>query len=76
MSRLPIKLFVGLFVVALALSTLAGCSNAGASQGQLDIYTDYETGCQYLDHNSAYRALTPRIASDGKSHMGCKDAKP
>lgn len=33
-------------------------------------YIDSETGCQYL---SVYKSpLTPRIAADGRSHMGCK----
>ncbi|MFS2027084.1 hypothetical protein [Massilia sp. CT11-137] len=37
----------------------------------VDPITDNATGCQYL-----YRrhAMVPRIAADGKTHMGCKGA--
>ena len=40
----------------------------------LDIDTDPETGCEYITrHNDG---ITPRIAADGKTHMGCKGALP
>jgi hypothetical protein len=39
------------------------------------VFLDDVTGCQYLStHSSA--ALTPRIAADGKAHMGCKAVTP
>jgi hypothetical protein len=31
--------------------------------------TDDHTGCQYLVYNDG--GITPRIAADGKTHMGC-----
>jgi len=35
------------------------------------VFADHDTGCQYLStHNST--GLAPRIAADGKTHMGCK----
>lgn len=34
------------------------------------VFADHDTGCQYLStHTSA--GLAPRIAADGKTHMGC-----
>ena len=39
------------------------------------VFLDDATGCQYLStHTSA--ALTPRIAADGKTHMGCRAVAP
>jgi len=40
----------------------------------LFFYVDAETGCQYLGASSD--SITPRIAADGKTHMGCKGAQP
>lgn len=39
----------------------------------MGLFTDAASGCQYLGYGSgAYgKALTPRIAGDGKTHMGC-----
>jgi hypothetical protein len=34
------------------------------------ITTDRETGCQYISVGSG---ITPRISSDGKTHMGCRE---
>lgn len=39
----------------------------------LDVTADPDTGCQYLLYQD--RTITPRIAADGKTHMGCKAAK-
>jgi hypothetical protein len=53
---------------------LAGCSvrddtdPPGGISG-MDLLTDNATGCQYLYRR---KALIPRIAADGKTHMGCK----
>jgi hypothetical protein len=43
----------------------------------MDLFTDNATGCQYLGYGASSngKALTPRIASDGKSHMGCREAR-
>ena len=64
---------------------LAGCgerapdgnsSGIGGYNQPVFIYQDKATGCQYVAADSLHSALTPRIASDGKTHMGCKDAQP
>lgn len=35
------------------------------------LYVDRVTGCNYLSTGET-KSLTPRIAADGQSHMGCK----
>lgn len=35
------------------------------------VFADQTTGCQYLSTHTS-TGLTPRIAVDGKTHMGCK----
>jgi hypothetical protein len=35
----------------------------------LRVITDPDTACQYLIYSD--RTLTPRVATDGKTHMGC-----
>lgn len=56
---------------------LAGCSkddtDPAIGRSGMDPLTDNATGCQYL-----YRrhAMLPRIAADGKTHMGCKAVAP
>jgi len=42
----------------------------------LSMYIDSATGCQYLGQRSSSAGITPRIAADGKTHMGCKGAQP
>lgn len=55
---------------------LAGCAKRPEAPPEFRApypYLDRVSGCQYLatDHDGA---LIPRIAADGKSHMGCKEA--
>jgi hypothetical protein len=38
------------------------------------LYVDRVTGCNYLSTGET-KSLTPRIAADGHSHMGCKDGR-
>lgn len=39
------------------------------------VFIDDATGCHYLaTHNSA--GLAPRIAADGRTHMGCNGGTP
>lgn len=39
------------------------------------LFIDQVTGCHYLStHNSA--GLAPRIAPDGRTHMGCSGGRP
>jgi hypothetical protein len=40
------------------------------------LYADPDTGCQYLMRDGSSAAFTPRIAADGKTHMGCKGVQP
>lgn len=47
-----------------------------ASDWAIMVHSDPETGCQYLRLVSSGRELTPRIAADGKTHMGCKGGQP
>lgn len=54
---------------------LVGCDEARTGRRDESVdpirYQDRETGCMYLT-TGQYDALTPRIAADGKTHMGCK----
>jgi hypothetical protein len=61
---------------------LAGCApHTGAPDAPradgavLSVYTDGETGCQYLGQRSTSAGITPRIAADGKTQMGCIGAR-
>jgi hypothetical protein len=71
------RAFLGLILVAAVLAMCAGCAptTTEASAGQKGndpmVYTDRETGCDYLTTQDRV-ILTPRIAADGKTHMGCK----
>lgn len=77
-SRFAGKAFVGLFLAALVLSMLAGCEREPSapvvphpSNTLLFVYTDDETRCQYIGQRTSDAGITPRIAADGKTHMGC-----
>jgi hypothetical protein len=67
------KIMAWLFIAGsaiLALSRLSGEAKAGSGAYGPNLYRDILTGCEYL--SSAHDgALTPRIAADGKAHMGC-----
>lgn len=61
---------------------LTGCKRADAGTAvseinsvdtRLTIFTDPATGCQYLGVYA--EAVTPRIAADGETHMGCKGGR-
>lgn len=39
------------------------------------IYTDQVSRCQYLSRGQGSGGLTPRIAADGHTHMGCGGVK-
>jgi hypothetical protein len=68
--------------ICLVLAALAGCEIApdpqspNASVAILSAYTDEYTGCQYIGQRSSNAGITPRIAADGKTHMGCKGTAP
>jgi hypothetical protein len=64
-------------LVLVAMLVLAGCERqevveAREASNPFVILTDQETGCQYLVVRSSGSAPTPRIAADGKTHMGCR----
>lgn len=74
------KALLGLLVVCAVLS-MAGCqvrepgeaAAPRASNIVLYVYTDDETGCQYIGQMNTNAGVTARIAADGKTHMGCKE---
>lgn len=58
--------------ILILAALLAGCSeplNGRPSRLGLIVYTDPQTECQYV---TGGEGITPRIAADGKTHMGCK----
>lgn len=69
--------------IMILAALLAGCENASDSRTRQQhpdaadpvLYQDRGTGCMYLT-TGQFNALTARIASDGKTHMGCKEAQP
>lgn len=68
------------WIVALGLAPMliTGCNPRTADRDESCDpvrYQDRETGCMYLT-TARYNTLTPRIAADGKTHMGCKGPKP
>lgn len=63
------------------LSLLTGCVKSTAdtnddslNAGDPSLYLDRATGCEYL--SSGGRGITPRIAADGKTHLGCNGGQP
>lgn len=57
---------------------LAGCAKTSNNERAYDpaVYMDRATGCQYLAPGFDTRAsLTPRVGADGKTHMGCSEAR-
>jgi hypothetical protein len=60
-------------IAASVLMLCAGCypkTKDNDESGDPVRYQDRETGCMYLS-TSQLNSLTPRIAADGKTHMGC-----
>jgi hypothetical protein len=75
------KLMKQILILALLL---VGCVKAATTEPERNLYVyqdraylyvDPDTGCNYLT-KGWYSSLTPRIAADGKTHMGCKGARP
>lgn len=67
-------------LILTVLLACAGCmkrtGGEGVGRGMSGdplLYKDTTTGCEYLSDG---RGLTPRIAADGKTHMGCKAVTP
>jgi hypothetical protein len=61
-----------------ALVSACAPTTSEVSKGDLPqdamVFADRATGCQYLTTQERI-TLTPRIANDGKTHMGCKGAQ-
>lgn len=79
-GRFAGKALLGLLVVCAVLS-MAGCGPTTDPESQKRIgslkpwlYKDTVTGCEYLSTRNEY-GLEPRIAADGKTHMGCKGVR-
>jgi hypothetical protein len=72
------RALIGLVAVLALLALCAGCEphrdpkSPNASIAILSSYTDEFTGCQYIGQRNSSAGITPRIAADGHSHMGCK----
>lgn len=65
-----------LSIVVMTVLLMAGCAKKddtdppGGVSGMV-LLTDSGTGCQYRYRSAG---LSPRVAADGKRHMGCKEA--
>lgn len=64
--------------ILILAALLAGCGDPRTADHGESVdpirYQDRETGCMYLT-TGQYNALTPRIASDGKTQMGCREVR-
>lgn len=68
-------------IFAVAALALAGCEatgepvpTEGAASSRLRVWTDAETGCDYLSVTGYPEVLMPRISSDG-FHVLCAEQK-
>lgn len=61
-------LLIGWGVKSLAPRPYDDTDNGNQRSG-LEVRTDHLTGCQYLVADRG--GLTPRMAADGKKHIGC-----
>jgi len=77
MVALAMMLFAAYYA---ALSTLPGSVPAAETPAPAPgtglayvpyVFADQDTGCQYLSTHTS-TGLVPRIAADGKTHLGCK----
>jgi hypothetical protein len=72
--------FIGLTLsvpIVFFITLLTGAPQYGATdplnkRSGLSLYEDSGTGCQYISGFFGL-SLTPRIASVGRSHLGCKE---
>jgi hypothetical protein len=69
--------------ILILASLLAGCGpTTGDKPGDVQslraldplLYEDRVSGCEYVAARNDH-ALTPRIAADGKTHMGCREVR-
>ena len=66
--------------ILILAALLAGCTQrtGGVLSDRVNdphLLVDHETGCEYLSSPSG-SGMVPRIAADGKTHMGCKAVAP
>jgi hypothetical protein len=75
-----------LVIVLMASFALSGCGERPASpegnqqpafgdRQPVAVYMDHGTGCEYVAADGGHSAITPRIAADGKTHMGCREVR-
>lgn len=58
------------WVIAIPLAIWLGCITGDKIRGEdSNIYTDKQTGCQYLIARGASKIMTPRM--DGEKQVGC-----
>lgn len=77
---------IGAAILGTVAALVVGCSPVSDAKaeaaisvqtaGWLNVETDDATGCQYLGKRNSSAGITPRIAADGKAHMGCKGTAP
>jgi hypothetical protein len=63
------------WLLLLLIWPLAGAlALVGCARREPEIHADRQTGCEYL--RGYWGQISPRIAPDGKTHMGCKGVRP
>jgi hypothetical protein len=76
-SRFAGKALLGAVVVLTILATAEGAVRDKLymwdANNDMYLWTDPDAGCQYLV--TRHGGMLPRIAADGKTHMGCKGVK-
>ncbi|WP_371767525.1 hypothetical protein [Massilia sp.] len=72
-------LFLGLILAVAICALCTGCEPVRDPQSPnttvtiLSVYTDEFTGCQYIGQRNSSAGITPRIAADGRTHLGCRE---
>lgn len=72
-NALSIMIMVALLVAAISYATPYDDSDSPPFRSGFAIKTDALTGCQYLVR---FFTSHPRIAADGRTHLGCREARP
>lgn len=75
---MALAMLMMLVVLVVTGSTKRDDSDPAGGISGFSVFTDALTGCQYVGFGAGMfgKAITPRIAADGKSHAGCRGAKP
>lgn len=66
------------YAIGLAIAQVAPPTGGYEGTGAVSFraHVDQATGCQYLSGSGSSTSFTPRIAADGKTHMGCRGVTP